>query len=203
MVRNSVAIQQGYDPTAASMTFYNGLAETEPGPFFSVEGDRWLWPGDGALFPSGPLLLTFALVAESDEGLGFETMGSTAFLIDNPDAAPPLWRMRQVELPPHDLGTQLGAGALLIEDDWLYAFAPVEPGSHDVYLARWPIEDTERGDLSSQIEPVVTDEEAGQILQEMTWSKLRELRSGSPPSVPRFRPNPPPGSTADGSIAPR
>lgn len=149
MVRNSLAIQQGYDPTAASVTFYDGRANAEPAPFFSDQGDDWLWPGDGVRFASGPLLLTFAVVAASNKGLGFETVGSTAFLIDNPETAPPLWSMRQVELPSHDLGVQLGAGALLREDGWLYAFAPVEPGSHDVYLARWPLEDAERGALSS------------------------------------------------------
>jgi hypothetical protein len=149
MVRNSVAIQRGYDPTIASMTFYFGLEDGEPGPFFVHRGSHWLWPGDGVRFASGPLLLTFAVVSDSNSGLGFETVGSTAFLIDNPDASPPLWSMRQIEMPPHELGVQLGAGALLKEAGWLYAFAPVEPGNHDVYLARWLLEDAERGDLSS------------------------------------------------------
>lgn len=149
MVRNSVAIQHGYDPTVASMTFYFGRTDGEPSPFFVHPGSHWLWPGDGVRFTSGPLLLTFAVVSDSSTGLGFETVGSTAFLVENPDAAPPLWSMRQIEMPPHELGVQLGAGALLKEAGWLYAFAPVEPGNHDVYLARWLLEDAERGDLSS------------------------------------------------------
>jgi hypothetical protein len=149
MVRNSVAIQRGYDPTSATMTFYHGRTQDGPGPFFGDHGDRWLWPGDGVRFASGSLLLTFALVTASNEGLGFETVGSSAFLIDNPDADPPRWSMRRVELPSHDLGVQLGAGALLQENDWLYAFAPAEPGNHDVYLARWRLQDAERGDLKS------------------------------------------------------
>ena len=147
MVRNTVAIQRGYDPTAASMTFRHGLADGEPGPFFGDQGEPWLWPGDGVRLGSGPLLLTFTVVTGSDEGLGFEAVGSTAFLIDNPNTAPPLWNVAQVELPSHDLGVQLGAGALFLEDRWLYAFAPIEPGNHDIYLARWRLEDAERGDL--------------------------------------------------------
>jgi hypothetical protein len=149
MVRNSVAIQRGYDPTTAAMTFYHGHVDEQPGPFFDTEGARWLWPGDGVRFKSGPLLLTFAVVAASDEGLGFETVGSAAVLIDDPERAPPLWSPRPVDLPSHELGAQLGAGALFAEDGWLYAFAPVEPGSHDVYLARWWLADAERGDLGS------------------------------------------------------
>lgn len=149
MVRNSVGIQQGYDPTVASMTFYFGRVDDQPGPFVAHPGDDWLWPGDGVRFGSGALLLTFAVVSASDSGLGFETVDSTAFLVDDPAAPPPLWNLRRIEMPAHDLGVQLGAGALLEEAGWLYSFAPVEPGNHDVYLARWRVADAERGDLAT------------------------------------------------------
>ncbi len=149
MVRNTVGIQRGYDPSTATMTFYHGRTDDGPGPFFQGEGDRWLWPGPAVRFPSGPLLLTFALVANTDAGLGFETVSSRALLVDDPEAVPPAWTTRPVALPPQQLGVQLGAGALLAENRWLYAFAPVEPGDHDVFLARWRLSDAERGELGA------------------------------------------------------
>lgn len=148
MVRNTLAVQDGLDPSTASITFYHDDSGDEPGPFFASEDDTlWLWPGPGVRVGE-TLYLGWARIGPSSGGLGFETIDSLVIAVDNPDDAPPAWTWRRLALPEHRLGVQLGLGAWHIEGDWLYAFAPVEPGNHDVYLARWPLEAIAADDFS-------------------------------------------------------
>lgn len=145
MVRNTIGIQRGYDPSRATLELYAG---EDGGAFFSHDDERvWLWPGPGVRLDD-VLLLFFRRVAASDEGLGFRTVGSEARLVENPDDPPPAWRIRPLALPSHSSGARLGSGALLVDGPYLHAYAPVEPGVHDLYLARWPRVSAARGDLS-------------------------------------------------------
>lgn len=141
MVRNSIAVQEGYDPSRARVAFHHGGNRETPTDFFPcpTEG-HWFWPGPGVRVGER-LLLPFLELQSSDEGLGFEAVRSVLQVVDKPNAPPVTWQPREVKLPDHDLGVQLGFGAWRVAEDHLLAFSPVEPGPHDVYLARWSLVD--------------------------------------------------------------
>src|SRR5690348_4037569 len=85
-VHNSIAIENGYDPASASISFYWPMKNGRPTEFAPNEGKVWLWPGDGIRIGS-KLLLFFSRVQSdnSKNSLGFRSAGWTAFLVDNPD----------------------------------------------------------------------------------------------------------------------
>ncbi len=141
MTRNALALQHGRDPTTGSIEFF---ADAEP--FFAhPDSDRWFWPGPGvrvydlqhAISEVDPLVLGLAEIREASGGLGFETVGSKLAVIDDPLRPPAEWTVQIVDWPENSHGIQLGLGAWWPSDSKNYLFAPVEPGNHDVYLARW------------------------------------------------------------------
>lgn len=153
MVRNSIGIQQGYDPSTATMTFYwrgaGGIGGgAVPESFFPEQGEQWSWPGHGARL--GDALILFLLDERAvSGGLGFESVGTRALLIDNSDDDPSAWSSRDVPLPANDFGVAVGAGGVMVDGAWVYAYSPVEPGDHDVYLVRWTAVAADAGDLST------------------------------------------------------
>src|SRR4051812_12940174 len=82
MVRNSIGVQQGYDPSSASIRFYWKTAEQKPASFFPEEGESWFWPVHGAVV-NGRLLLMLMQVERSNKGLGFRVTGSRPVEIVN------------------------------------------------------------------------------------------------------------------------
>lgn len=149
MVRNSLAIQEGLDPATARLTFHLGENEGQPADVFpSPQRDRWLWPGPG-LRLGDRLLLSFMVIGPSNDALGFGTVGTTAWLVENPDDPPSRWRHRVLPLPASRHGVAVGVGAWLVDGDDLLAFSPVEPGSHDVWLLRWSLADVRAGNLQN------------------------------------------------------
>ena len=148
MVRNSVAIETGYDPSKASLKFYWGSQAGRPASFAPEIGDAWLWPTDGVRI--GKKLLLFFTRVRTDtrkDSLGFENFGWTAFFVDNPDQEPSAWVMRRIATPANPWNVIVGAAALAAGSN-LYVFSPAEP-SHDVYLLRWPLTAAANGDLRS------------------------------------------------------
>lgn len=149
MVRNSVAIQQGSDPSSAKMTFHWREDVGTPGSFFPEEGEAWYWPGHGVRLGSSLLLFLSRVVKDPDPGsLGFRAAGWEARRVESPDAPASTWTLARVPLPA--VGFDLVGGlALLVEGDWLYAYGVREPESHDVVLERWPRARAMAGDLSA------------------------------------------------------
>lgn len=96
------------------------------------------------------MLLTFVVIASSKSGLGFKTLKSRAVLVRDASDSPAKWVFEDVELPPAPPGVQLGLGALMVgaEEKFLYSFAPVEPGTHAVFVTRWKTSDVVAGDLT-------------------------------------------------------
>lgn len=136
-VRNSVAIQTGYDPAHATMKFYSGRsAEDGATSFFAEDGKAWFWPMHGVRL--GTRLLVFAMREVRDETAqspGFRADGWNAFLIDNPGAEPARWTMRRVD-GPEARGKLLVGMAVVRQGGFLYAFA-LDDATHDAYLLRW------------------------------------------------------------------
>lgn len=148
MVRNSVAIQSTRDPANSTWSFHWRSGDRDPAAFFPGRDDTWLWPGP-ATSRGAELLLTFAQVKSSAQGLGFETVGSTALRIAETSGPPTDWTVEPIALPRAPQGAQLGLGAHLQDAGFLYAFAPVEPGTHDVFVARGLVEADQPLDLRS------------------------------------------------------
>lgn len=138
LVRNSVAIQTGTDPGAATIElFWRGTPE-EPASFFPEDGDTWFWPGDGERVGDRLFLFLMSVRAASD-GLGFDVSGSAAVVVDNPDDAPDTWQLTRIDLPPNEKHAVLGSASVLVHDGALLAFGSEETGSHHMDLARFPL----------------------------------------------------------------
>jgi hypothetical protein len=146
-IRNSVAIETGYDPSHARIQFYEGQRNGQISDFApSNRPGTWLWPMQGTRL-GNRLLLVFTRVA-SDSGkdtLGFRVAGWTAFLVDNPGMPPDSWNLRPLA-GPNTNGSALVGMSVLHEEDFVYAFVLGEP-VHDAYLLRWPASDAANGQL--------------------------------------------------------
>ena len=147
MVRNSVAIQQGYDPSTASIHFYWREDEGTPTAFFAQPGTSWFWPGDGIQIDD-TLILFLMKVRETPDGEWFEVSDWTAVRVANPDADPGQWELEWLATPPNDFGVIIGSASVLQMDEYVYAFGAREPDVHDVYIVRWPASDVAAGNLA-------------------------------------------------------
>jgi hypothetical protein len=147
MVRNSLAIEKGYDPSKASIQFYwhkqNGVAQS----FFPEIKGRWLWPMHGLCLGKHLLLFYSVLGADHSPGsLGFCGKGMTAFLVQNAGDQPDKWQYRQLKMPENNWQVTLGT-VVLEEGPYVYLFGCDEP-RHDIYLARTATSLALTGDLS-------------------------------------------------------
>jgi uncharacterized protein DUF4185 len=146
LVRNSVAVQLGDDPTQAAMTFYWGSERGQPKAFVEASGDEWLWPAQGARVGDRLVVFFDRMRPSGREGMwNFESFGTAALVVENPDAQPPAWRARlhEVATPP---GVVLSGGAA-VDGDRLLVFGTSEP-SHRVCVASFPLDAIREGDLS-------------------------------------------------------
>lgn len=149
MVRNTIAIQNGYDPTQATIKFfYNNNKDGEKrASFFPKNEGEWLWPGPAQMTGS-LVLMTFIRLMQKEDGIfGFRAVGAEAHILLNKSQAPTEWRTKIVPLPQTPVGVKFGTGALLLHEGFLYAYVVVEPGNHHVYLTRWDENDVVEMDL--------------------------------------------------------
>jgi len=149
MVSNSVAIQTGADPSTATMSFYWGsAADGSPTAMFPDRDDESLWFGNGVRVDDRLVLFFGRTIRNTGTGLGFEQVGWTAVMVENPDAEPSEWRVRSLETPPNLLGIGVGFAGVLQLGEHVYAFGSQNPvKSHPVFAARWPIEQVHSGSL--------------------------------------------------------
>lgn len=144
-VRNSAALQEGYEPETARMTFAWKTLGNRPRSFFREDGAEWFWPGSGARIRD-VLLIFLVRVRAADNGLGFEPSGWKVVSVPNPDASPFSWGMWEPGTPR--TGSILpGSSSVVVFDGFLYAFG-TDWKDNAVYALRWPLEDVSAGDLS-------------------------------------------------------
>ena len=151
LVRNSVAIESGYNPAHGSIRFYFGYRLGMPASFVPSEGENWFWPMQGIRLGNHLLLFFMREARDPDKhSLGFRSVGWNAFLVDDPDAAPSQWALRKLT-GPDARGSMLVGMALLREGGFLYAFElnNGNGGNSDAYLLRWPVNAAASGRLSS------------------------------------------------------
>lgn len=157
LVHNCIGIQDGADPQTASIEYaWRDGADGKPAAFFQPRQDdgSWLWPGHGARLDDGGLVLFMMRIRgtgvdEGGDALGFRESGWEAVYIDNPDAPPAQWNMHWMDTPEHELAVMAGAGGVLREGGYLYAFG-TDDGAADkpLHAARWREEDVGNKDLS-------------------------------------------------------
>jgi hypothetical protein len=149
MVSNSVAIQVGTDPTTAAISYYWGrAADGSPAPLFPDRGAESLWFGNGVRVRDRLLLFFAPTLRGTETGLGFEHVGWTAVMVENPDANPSAWRTHSLDTPTNQMGILVGFGAVIQLDEYVYALGSPNPiKSHPVYTVRWPAEQVHRGNL--------------------------------------------------------
>ena len=145
MIRNSVGLQTGRDPSNASMDFYWRTTEGQPRSFFPEEGETWFWPGHGLLV-EGKLIIFLMATRPSPESLGFAHTGWRAVLIPNPDQSPAAWQLDWLETPSNPFGL-IVSGSVFREGQHVLAYSVREP-EHTIHLVRWPVEGLVGGDLS-------------------------------------------------------
>ena len=147
LIRNSVAIQQGYDPSSATIKFYWRTPNGKAASFFPESGEVWYWPGHGIQL--GNTLLIFLMkVRKARTALGFEVFGWEAVNIKNPDEEPSNWKVRRLNPPQNQFGVIIGSASILLMGEYICAFGAEEPGIHNVYIVRWPVTKAAKGDLS-------------------------------------------------------
>jgi len=146
MVRNSVGVMTGRDPSTATMqmAWRDG---SPPTSFFAEAGDHWFWPAGGIRTPSGPLVVLLTEQQASSGGLGFAAAGWKAVRVADPSGPPASWVIEPVasHAAPFDATAAIGA-CVAIDGDHLVALA-VGGQAHDGRLARWPLTDVAAGDL--------------------------------------------------------
>lgn len=175
IVHNTLAVQEGTDPSTAPLRPVFGGTAQDPEPFFGAEPGTWLWPMAGARTPAGLVVFLMRVrsarpdlptMLDAWRAAGslhfFEVFGWTAALIDNPDEDPSGWRVRMVETPPVVDRVMPGAGAVC-DGEHLYAYGwrdghELRPGlirrrpryhghwrPRRAFLARWPVTDLHAG----------------------------------------------------------
>jgi hypothetical protein len=170
-IRNSIAIQTGRNPATADMQFFwrkssKGTATS----FFSgaeltlqgmAGGNEWSWPGAGVRVGNS-VVLFLTQIRSSNASPGFEVAGSRAVRIPNPEDPPDAWRIEELTPPTMPPNVHLAA-AVSSEGRYVmgYAFrervrpptlppsAPALRQPHALFLARWPKDAFERGEIGT------------------------------------------------------
>lgn len=147
-VRNSVAVETGYDPATARIQFYTSKLHGDPSDFVPSDAGTWLWPLHGIRLGDRLVLFYMRMASDPDENsLGFKSVGWDAFLIDNPDEEPSRWKPRKLR-GPESSGRMLYGMALLREGDYIYSYVS-DNAALNAYLLRWHTADLAAGRLSS------------------------------------------------------
>lgn len=170
MIRNSIGVQTGYDPSTATMDFQWPMVDYLPQSFFPERGNLWFWPGHGVKLGDKVIVFLMA-VSESSEGLGFRTEGWAAVALTGIAGPPNEWQMEWLDAPANDYGVLL-AGPALVEDDYVYVHG-FGGAAHDIYLVRWPVAAAAAGNLSQP--EWWTGAEQGWVLQQELTALPRPL----------------------------
>jgi hypothetical protein len=147
-VRNSVAIENGYDPTSATIAFAWQTSSTGASSFFPESGTHWFWPLAGVRLPTRLVLF---LLEEEQAGMGsfgFQAVGTKVVFVTNPNDPPLSWNVQDGNLPTFAFPIAFGA-SVVHDGPYVYAFGDKEPGDHSVYVARFDASALDAGDASN------------------------------------------------------
>jgi hypothetical protein len=150
MVSNSLGMQEGSDPSTARMSFHWGrAADGSPVAFFPDRDGESLWFGSGVRVEDRLVLFLGRTVRNTGAGLGFDHVGWTAMLVENPNDEPPAWRIRALTTPSNPFGVLVGFAASFRMGDQVYALGSPNPlKTHPIYAVRWAVDRVRQGDLA-------------------------------------------------------
>jgi len=139
MVRNTIAIQTGEDPSTASITFHWGRdGAGTPASFFPERGEHWYWPGHGIRISEGPLVVfLYVMAGTPGQGLGFASKGYSVAVINDPDVSPEMWNPRIIDIAPLPFDA-IPATAVVKDGTYVVAVAIRQEGTHAGALVRYP-----------------------------------------------------------------
>jgi hypothetical protein len=148
-IRNTIAIQTGYDLSTATMTHYTGIAPdgtgTTPGSFYPEIGPcNWLWPMSGVMIDD-KLLVASQNIRPDTNILGFGPAGWYAHIIDNPSATPTSWVMTSVPVPSTDTNPAITLQLIDEGDGYIYGYG--RGTNLYMHVLRWAREDAKAGRL--------------------------------------------------------
>jgi hypothetical protein len=145
IVRNSIGVQTGYDPSTAGMDFYWRGTPIQPAAFFPENGDSWYWPGHGIRL--NKTLLVFLMVIQSDDNpLGFREVGWRAVTLSELETRPLKWALSWLTAPAESFGVIVGSGSVLLRENFVYAFG-YQSRSRKIYAVRWLLTDISAGKI--------------------------------------------------------
>lgn len=147
MVRNSIAVQEGADPTTAAITFHWRGTHDAPASWFAEDGDVWHWPLAGLRI--GEVVTVFCTRVRrsgANGPFGFQAIGWTALALRGVDGPVPQWRCEPRATFASPFPVVVGT-AVVAHGAHVYAYALAEPGTHAVYALRWPAATFAAGDL--------------------------------------------------------
>jgi len=135
-VRNTVAIQSGYDPSQATIEFYWHTKAGSPAEILPSEGPVWMWPSSGIRIGNHLLLFCDRVTNDSSQNsLGFKLLGWNAYWVTNPYDEPAAWKLT---IAAESNDAVILASQVLREDGFVYLFGESEP-EHSLYMARLSI----------------------------------------------------------------
>jgi hypothetical protein len=149
MISNSVAVQAGRDPTTAEISFYWGKdSGGRPDAMFPDRNGESLWFGNGVRVGDRLILFFARTLRNTGVGLGFEHLGWTAVMVNNPDSEPSSWQIHELKTPKNPMGILIGFAAVQKLDRYIVAFGSQNPvKSHPIFAIRWPVDEVRRGNL--------------------------------------------------------
>ena len=125
LINNSVAIQVGKQPQAASIDFFYKVSpDGRPAPFVEPEdGSGWFWPYHAVRTAEG--LYLFLLWFERDENIfPFKLVSTWLGNVSNPEEPPERWILSQRKIPWGSEQRQFGS-YVLKEGEYCYVYGTV------------------------------------------------------------------------------
>lgn len=155
-LNNTIAIQSGNDPSAATIDFHWEVTDDHPrSVFLDHEPPVYLWPGDGVVV-DGRLLVFFMRIAsgpgladpeDEDSVVNFRLVGWTARVVDGIAGQPSTWSMSTPTMPETP-GLVVGFAGVLRHGDFVYAHAIGHDRRRATFVARWRADDIVAADLT-------------------------------------------------------
>jgi len=132
MVNNSIGLQQGIDPSTASVKFFWVTSdEGKPAAFVTpADGVGWFWISHGVMTDEKLYLFLMQIIKTDEKSvLGFKQVGTWLGEIDNPREHPDMWRVKQYKVPfgrYSDSGNLFFGSAVMKDGDFVYIYGASE-----------------------------------------------------------------------------
>jgi len=146
LINNSIGVQVFKGDQSAVQYYWGKPAEGKPAAFFIPKDNKgWFWPVAGKM--QGKKLMLFLWQSEKTKtpgAFGFKTIGTTLIEIDNPEANPLDWKLKQLSLPYSKFNDKKNIvfGSALCEDknfDYIFGYEETPSGIYKKMLvARSP-----------------------------------------------------------------